>query len=77
MPVYEYECSLCHFRFEQRQSFDQEPTSTCPRCQGKARRILNSIPIIFKGSGFYVTDNRQEGETQKDREKPKDAEEGQ
>jgi len=31
----------------------------CPRCQGKARRIIHSVPIIFKGSGFYTTDNRK------------------
>ena len=31
----------------------------CPKCQGKARRILHSVPIIFKGSGFYTTDSRK------------------
>ena len=33
----------------------------CPKCQGKARRVLHSVPIIFKGSGFYTTDNRKGG----------------
>lgn len=59
MPIYEYECSLCCSRFERRQRFDEEPVAICPTCQGKARRIINSVPIIFKGSGFYTTDNRQ------------------
>ena len=59
MPIYEYECSLCHFHFERRQRFDEEPVAMCPECQGKARRVIHSIPIIFKGSGFYVTDNRK------------------
>ena len=59
MPIYDYECSLCHFRFERKQRFDEEPVAICPRCQGKARRVLHSIPVIFKGSGFYVTDNRK------------------
>ena len=59
MPIYDYECSLCHFRFERKQRFDEEPVAICPRCQGKARRVLHSIPDIFKGSGFYVTDNRK------------------
>ncbi len=59
MPIYEYECSLCCSRFERRQRFDEEPVAICPTCQGKARRIINSVPIIFKGSGFYTTDNRK------------------
>jgi len=59
MPTYEYECSLCHFNFERRQRFDDEPVSTCPHCQGKARRVLHSVPVFFKGSGFYSTDNRR------------------
>jgi putative FmdB family regulatory protein len=58
VPVYEYECSLCQFRFDRRQGFDDEPVAMCPKCQGKARRILHSNPVIFKGSGFYSTDNR-------------------
>jgi putative FmdB family regulatory protein len=59
MPIYEYECILCQHRFEKRQRFDEEPVATCPECQGKSRRVLHSIPIIFKGSGFYVTDSRK------------------
>ena len=59
MPIYEYECGLCHFHFERKQRFDEEPVAMCPKCQGKARRVLHSIPIIFKGSGFYTTDNRK------------------
>ena len=58
MPVYEYECSLCQFHFERKQRFDEEPVAICPKCQGKARRVLHSVPVIFKGSGFYTTDNR-------------------
>ena len=59
MPIYEYECSNCHFHFERKQGFDEEPVAVCPKCQGKARRVICSIPVIFKGSGFYVTDNRK------------------
>ncbi len=58
MPVYEYECSLCQFHFERKQRFDEEPVAICPKCQGKARRVLHSNPVIFKGSGFYTTDSR-------------------
>ena len=57
MPIYEYECTSCCFNFEQRQSFDAESRSDCPRCQNQARRIFHPSPIIFKGSGFYVTDH--------------------
>lgn len=59
MPIYEYECELCHCRFERKQRFDEEPVAMCARCGGKSRRVIHSIPIIFKGSGFYVTDNRK------------------
>ena len=59
MPIYEYECNHCYFRFERKQGFDEKPIALCPKCQGKTRRVLHSTPIIFKGSGFYTTDNRK------------------
>ncbi len=59
MPIYEYECNVCNFQFERKQRFDEEPVAMCPECQGKARRVLHSVPVIFKGSGFYITDNRK------------------
>ena len=61
MPIYEYQCDICRCRFERRQRFDEEPVAMCPECQGKARRVIHSVPIIFKGSGFYTTDNRKGG----------------
>jgi len=71
VPTYEYECSLCHFRFERKQRFDDEPVAMCPECQGKARRVLHSVPIIFKGSGFYTTDNRKGGAVEPEKGKEK------
>lgn len=59
MPTYEYECGQCSYRFDMRQGFDDEPQAMCPQCQGKARRIFHPAPIIYKGSGFYVTDSRK------------------
>ena len=59
MPIYEYECDSCHFLFERKQKFDEEPVAICPKCKGKARRVIHSVPIIFKGSGFYITDSRK------------------
>jgi putative FmdB family regulatory protein len=59
MPTYEYECGHCRNRFEIKQGFDDEAKAACPQCKGKAKRIIRSSPIIFKGSGFYVTDSRR------------------
>ncbi len=59
MPLYEYQCEHCHSRFERRQRFDEEPLLLCPICQGKAHRIIHSVPVIFKGTGFYATDSRR------------------
>jgi len=72
VPIYEYECSLCHYHFERRQRFDEEPVAICPKCQGKARRVLHSTPVIFKGSGFYITDNRKGGAVEKGEERKPD-----
>ena len=72
MPIYEYECGHCRFRFEMRQGFDEEPEAMCPQCQGMARRVFYPAPVIFKGSGFYITDSRkgQKKETEKSKEEP-------
>ncbi len=56
MPRYDYLCPDCGNEFEVRQSFDSEPVATCGNCQGTARRVIHSVPIVFKGSGFYVND---------------------
>jgi putative FmdB family regulatory protein len=52
---------VCQHRFDKRQRFDDEPAAECPRCHGSARRVFHPAPIIFKGSGFYVTDSRKPG----------------
>ena len=59
MPVYQYTCSKCNSHFELKQGFHDEPEATCPKCQHKGRRLFISAPIIFKGSGFYVTDHKK------------------
>ena len=58
MPIYEYECPECQHRFDKKQSFHDEPRADCPECQAPARRVFHPAPIIFKGSGFYVTDHK-------------------
>ena len=63
MPTYEYECQECGLRFERRQSFSDEPIKVCPDCNGPVVRLIQPAGIIFKGSGFYVTDNRSKSST--------------
>jgi len=59
MPIYEYECEKCACRFELTRRFSEDEGSLCcPRCRGKGRRIFSPSVILFKGSGFYVTDSR-------------------
>jgi len=58
LPIYEYKCNRCSFRFELKQSFSENTPASCPRCGSRARRIFQPVPIIFKGSGFYSTDHR-------------------
>lgn len=59
MPIYEYACTECGHRFEKRQKFSDEPVSECPECGSQVRRVLHPAGIIFKGSGWYITDSRK------------------
>jgi putative FmdB family regulatory protein len=59
MPLYEYACSACHHHFEVRQRVTEPPETVCPSCGGAVKRVIHPVGIIFKGSGFYVTDNRK------------------
>jgi putative FmdB family regulatory protein len=80
MPLYEYECESCGVRFERRQHMEDEPVRICPECGGDVHRLIQPVGIIFKGSGFYVTDNRAKSSTatpgsvkeSADESKPKD-----
>ena len=56
MPRYDYECQTCHHVFEVKQSFSSEPVATCPECMNGAQRMIRAVPIVFKGTGFYVND---------------------
>jgi putative FmdB family regulatory protein len=58
LPIYEYECTCCPSRFELRRGFHDDTPVSCPNCGGRANQRFSSVPIIFKGSGFYVTDSR-------------------
>ena len=59
MPVYDYRCEKCGNQYEKREGFDAPARQRCPKCRGRALRVLHAASIVFKGSGFYVTDNRK------------------
>jgi putative FmdB family regulatory protein len=60
MPTYEYRCNNCGLEFEEFQSMNDEPIKKCPKCSGNVRRlIVAGAGMIFKGSGFYLTDYKK------------------
>lgn len=70
MPNYDYECSKCRKTFEMFQSMKDDALKICPKThcrmktwgKGKVKRLLGTgAGLIFKGSGFYITDYRSEG----------------
>ncbi|KLL96156.1 FmdB family zinc ribbon protein [Rhodococcus rhodochrous] len=58
MPTYSYACTACDNKFDIVQSFSDDSLTECPQCEGKLRKLFNSVGIVFKGSGFYRTDSR-------------------
>lgn len=58
MPLYDYKCTQCGKIVEVRHGFDESHNGSCPSCGAALQRIFNPAPIVFKGSGFYVTDSR-------------------
>jgi putative FmdB family regulatory protein len=88
MPVYTYHCDNCEHEFEKYQSFSEESLTTCPNCaQDALRKVYTPALVVFKGSGFYVTDtksasstltsnnhNENHSEEEKPAEKPKKSE---
>jgi putative FmdB family regulatory protein len=60
VPTYQYACTACGHRLDAVQSFADEPLTVCPECEGRLRKLFNSVGVVFKGSGFYRTDSRSE-----------------
>jgi putative FmdB family regulatory protein len=56
VPIYEYQCTTCTHRFEQKQSIKDDPIKDCPRCGKDVTKLISSPAIMFKGSGWYITD---------------------
>ena len=65
MPTYSYACTECDNRFDVVQGFSDDALTTCEKCSGRLRKLFNSVGIVFKGSGFYRTDSRQDGKKSK------------
>ncbi|WP_037571606.1 FmdB family zinc ribbon protein [Spirochaeta cellobiosiphila] len=61
MPTYDYECPECG-NFEYFQSMSDDPLTLCPTCNNPVKRLIGGgSGLIFKGSGFYVTDSKKAG----------------
>ena len=65
MPTYEYYCTACAFEFEEFQSIAAEAIKVCPKCKEQTviRKISGGSGLIFKGSGFYITDYKNKTAT--------------
>jgi putative FmdB family regulatory protein len=62
MPTYEYKCRDCGEKFDEVQKITEPPLNKCPFCGGGVDRLISGgMGIMFKGSGFYITDYRSEG----------------
>ncbi len=60
MPVYEYACTSCGERTEDKQSFTDPPLEVCPNCGGRLRKLYSPEGNVYKGTGFYSTDARKD-----------------
>ncbi len=64
MPTYDYRCVNCG-AFEVKQRITEDALPACPTCGGEVHRIISrNVGIVFKGAGFYCTDNNQKSEGQ-------------
>jgi putative FmdB family regulatory protein len=58
MPTYQYKCRQCGSDLEVVQKFTDDPLTVCPECSGELRKVYSAVGVVFKGSGFYVTDSK-------------------
>ncbi|KPJ67515.1 MAG: hypothetical protein AMJ43_04510 [Coxiella sp. DG_40] len=66
MPIYEYQCKNCNYRFEQLQKVDDKPLLKCPQCgQSKLLKLISKTSFQLKGNGWYVTDFKESKKKQK------------
>ena len=62
LPIYEYQCETCGTVTDIKHGFKETTCEACPQCGGALKRLFNPAGIVFKGSGFYVTDSRKGGD---------------
>ncbi|MFQ6677900.1 MAG: FmdB family zinc ribbon protein [Fidelibacterota bacterium] len=72
MPTYDYICKDCGHIFEIFQSMSDPSVEECPSCHGQVRRVVSGgTGLIFKGSGYYLTDYKNKKSVPKEQSKPK------
>lgn len=65
MPTYVYTCDACHMQFEKVQRFSDDPIQECPYCEEESvRRVFQPVGVVFKGTGWYITDSRANNASQ-------------
>lgn len=66
MPTYDYECLKCKKSYEIFHRISDESLKYCPECGGKLKRLISTgVGLIFKGTGFFITDYKKKSETEK------------
>jgi putative FmdB family regulatory protein len=66
MPVYQYACPDCGYKFELKQKFTDDPVKKCPNCDRRhVYRVVGHVAVSFKGSGWYITDSKSSGSDKK------------
>jgi putative FmdB family regulatory protein len=66
MPTYTYQCDSCGHGFEAVQRFADDPLTECPQCGASIRRVIQPVGVVFKGSGWYITDSRPKSSSEGD-----------
>jgi putative FmdB family regulatory protein len=59
MPTYSYRCTACGHQFDKFQRFTEDTLTECPECLGLIKRVVQPVGVVFKGSGWYITDSRK------------------
>ncbi|HET9184249.1 MAG TPA: FmdB family zinc ribbon protein [Candidatus Angelobacter sp.] len=72
MPIYEYVCKKCHYKFEKIQKFSDHKIKKCPECGGPVEQTINAPAVQFKGTGWYVTDYAKKSDSRDSNSKPKE-----
>lgn len=70
MPTYTYQCDTCGHGFEAVQRFADDPLKECPQCGAAIRRVIQPVGVVFKGSGWYITDSRSKSSGDESPSKP-------